>query len=329
MLTLTQSEQIMNGYLELHPEEATGELVAELGLQRGRLSYPASSGAPAEGYVSTKMQQAYLRRSQMQLGDLVCCPNGHEVGIKEAAETRYRCMREGCDWHLQDFCSECKKPYHFRASCGEVMEVSEEWNRWCTEGRAAYLQQMADRDEEFRRHVQDFERRRQQHDADVEALQRAIAQMQADEAWKRKHCRKCPNCPRIIQRVSGCDSMKCGEDYHGGNPQNGCGHTFNWKSAPRYEPDAGNQREVPRFDAQPPEQVQNVRHKICEGIDMTCDLCGSPIRGPLIQCVNCPEFHVCISCDAATSITSSNTEKVDGSAHPAGHVFRVRVTAQE
>jgi hypothetical protein len=85
-------------------------------------------------------------------------------------------------------------------------------------------------------------------------------------------------------------------------------------------------REMPRFDEQAPEEIQQIRHEICEGTDMTCDLCGNAIIGPRIQCINCPDFNVCITCDSQRSIMSSCT-RMDGSEHPAGHVFRIWTTA--
>ncbi len=37
------------------------------------------------------------------------------------------------------------------------------------------------------------------------------------ELWKELHCRLCPNCRRCIQKLDGCDLMKCGGDFHGYN----------------------------------------------------------------------------------------------------------------
>ena len=35
--------------------------------------------------------------------------------------------------------------------------------------------------------------------------------------------------------MEGCTLMRCGSDYHGGNTQHGCGRSFDWNNAPRYE----------------------------------------------------------------------------------------------
>ena len=49
-----------------------------------------------------------------------------------------------------------------------------------------------------------------------------------------EYTRQCPNCRRMIQKIDGCNSMRCGENFHGGNRQYGCGTTFDFTNAPRY-----------------------------------------------------------------------------------------------
>lgn len=44
--------------------------------------------------------------------------------------------------------------------------------------------------------------------------------------------KKCPKCGRLIEKLEGCDAMVCGNDAHGGNAQNGCGHSFSWGAVP-------------------------------------------------------------------------------------------------
>ena len=49
-------------------------------------------------------------------------------------------------------------------------------------------------------------------------LEAVAQQAAADEAYKAQNCKNCPSCGRIVMQNGGCDLMKCGEDYHGGNP---------------------------------------------------------------------------------------------------------------
>ena len=34
------------------------------------------------------------------------------------------------------------------------------------------------------------------------------------EQWKEDHCKCCPNCGRVIEKLDGCDHMHCGQDAH-------------------------------------------------------------------------------------------------------------------
>ena len=104
-------------------------------------------------------------------------------------------------------------------------------------------------------------------EATRDALQR-FDELKQMELWKQKHCRHCPKCKRVVEKLrrqalcnpitvtlivtltlaltlalaltltSGCDHMVCGNDAHaGGNEQRGCGKVFSWAVAPRYEAD--------------------------------------------------------------------------------------------
>jgi len=69
-------------------------------------------------------------------------------------------------------------------------------------------------------------------------------ELRADEDFKALNCRHCPGCNRVIQKVDGCDAMMCGQNFHGGNQQQGCGRKFHWQSARRYEPNYSRKGEM-------------------------------------------------------------------------------------
>ena len=48
----------------------------------------------------------------------------------------------------------------------------------------------------------------------LEASER-MRRLTADEEWKAEHCRVCPNCDRIVEKMDGCDTMVCGRNAHG------------------------------------------------------------------------------------------------------------------
>lgn len=49
--------------------------------------------------------------------------------------------------------------------------------------------------------------------------------------------------------------MVCGQNYHGGDIQNGCGHRFNWLQAEMYRANAGKKPTQAEIDILPPEKV--------------------------------------------------------------------------
>ena len=103
------------------------------------------------------------------------------------------------------------------------------------------------------------------------------------------NCRLCPKCGRVVNKLGGCDSMRCGQDAHGGNVQNGCGASFSWSSARPYNPAAV-------AAARPPMQVVREEDMIRgehEGI--SCSLCGY---------VNIIRF-ICVSCSQRDTRSSS------------------------
>lgn len=81
------------------------------------------------------------------------------------------------------------------------------------------------------------------------------------------NCRLCPQCGRVVNKLGGCDSMRCGQDAHGGNVQNGCGARFNWSNAQQYTPAAA-------AAARPVKavRVEDMIRGEHEGI--SCSLCG-------------------------------------------------------
>ena len=50
--------------------------------------------------------------------------------------------------------------------------------------------------------------------------------------------------------------MRCGQNFHGGNVQNGCGAEFSWNGAPAYVADAGVQRTPEELKRLPPDEVR-------------------------------------------------------------------------
>eukprot|EP01035_Chromulina_nebulosa_P010253 gene10253-13789_t len=128
-------------------------------------------------------------------------------------------------------------------------------------------------------------------EAEEAELRKALEALQADELYKEKNCRLCPKCSRIIERVSGCDHMVCGD-----GTQKGCGSPFNWGAAPKYKANVS----VPPSLEKAPAKDGSVRlpchHELCEGEPLLCDHCDEAIVGARLKCLHCPSFNMCLSC---------------------------------
>jgi len=182
-----------------------------------------------------------------------------------------------------------------------VGALREQWASWVSQGRRQYhgrLETAAQLVEQQRGVQNSLQRQRE---------------LEADEDYKAQNCRCCPKCGRVVQKLAGCDSMRCGENYHGGDKQDGCGATFNWTGAPKYKPKL-TRRVVPRLDI----DRLKVEGKDARHFMVSCDHCGAAhIRGPRFRCVHCPSFNLCADCDFRAA-----------AGHSDEHVFEIIFTPQ-
>mmetsp|Transcript_44501 Transcript_44501/g.82802 ORF Transcript_44501/g.82802 Transcript_44501/m.82802 type:complete len:659 (+) Transcript_44501:63-2039(+) len=195
------------------------------------------------------------------------------------------------------FCTLCRQePYHYHARCEQVQHLREQWLAWISGGRAAYSGQMDRAAEADRRN---------------DVLHQAIArhqELQADELWKSQNCRLCPQCSRPISKVEGCDSMMCGQNYHGGNEQPGCGHKFNFSEATVYVAHV-----KPRIMPAIVDHNFSLRGRGAFHPFTNCSLCGKKgLKGIRFRCIHCEKFDVCCDCEPKL-----------GDFHKADHVFEL------
>lgn len=109
--------------------------------------------------------------------------------------------------------------------------------------------------------MEDFERQKAANVQRNQELAQRYNELLADENFKAQTCRLCPHCQRVTERISGCDSMVCGRNYHGGDQQSGCGQAFKWSQALPYVPIANTGAQEVRNDMPPPEQQKLVVHQ--------------------------------------------------------------------
>lgn len=228
---------------------------------------------------------------------VIRCPNPecrNAVVVARGDRRSYKCA---CG--TTPFCTHCRQsPYHYHADCSEVQGMRRRWLEWVAGGRDEH-EGSAKKSEAFEAQARALREGLERHE-----------ELEADEGWKAAHCRCCPHCGRTVQKITGCNSMVCGADAHGGNDQQGCKKQFDWSAAPRYKAKLES-RELPKLSA---EQAR------CRGRDTLhvftdCSLCGSGgrgIRGPRFRCIHCRSFDACGMCEPKLA-----------ELHPPDHVFQV------
>jgi len=258
-------------------------------------------------YILRQSEKLFVAKFHRELKHISCpaCDDANDgvstwfeadaLGLEVA--TLVTCPRESCG---VTFCSLCKtKPYHFHSTCEEVVGFARSWNEWNARGRQAYIEALAREDQQYQSLLASFENKKKEHKEEIDAAAKRHEDLVQDENYKASTCKLCPHCQRVVNKLSGCDLMVCGRNYHGGDIQNGCGKQFNWNSAPSYVANYGEKKTVHELDIQAPIQTQREEHFVCEGVPMTCDECKQPIVGPRIQCLNCPEYNHCLSCNVS------------------------------
>lgn len=223
------------------------------------------------------------------------CPKercGWTVARSRPGETEKATCGE-CDF---DFCTNCRHEYHYRTSCIERAQLHQEWQAWGLTGRSEYWVHENGTLQKASKTAQECKR--------IEAVTKAE---QMDEAYKIMNCRLCPHCRRLVQKIGGCNAMRCGYDTDtGGNKQDGCMKSFNWDDAPPYESVPARKHVIKH--APPPTNEKKKAHD-----QWKCDVCNEDICGLRFECINCASFFICEACD-------NNRNEWD---HTENHIFRI------
>ena len=208
-----------------------------------------------------KYSQQILDRAVKDIPGIVGCPTpGCTYWV--LPYNIAKCELCHCPSCGNNFCTLCKKPFHFHCRCGEVPLYTERWLSWCSSGRSAYNKDKKEA----------MDKVRAQEARNKELLAKYTA-LREDEKYKEEHGRVCPNCGRIIIKDGGCDLMVCGRNYRGGNVQDGCGFNFNWSQAKRY---VSNVNTEPKEKLEPVEIPEIAREAVHEGF--ACAKCMNEIK---------------------------------------------------
>lgn len=211
------------------------------------------------------------------------------------------------------FCSACRRrPFHFRVSCSDVARVQAEWHEWLRGGRDLYLERRVSQDPSYRPVLEALHSKKAEQRRMLEEAEARKSEAEAMEKWKSEKCKCCPRCSRVIEKLSGCDLMRCGANYHGGDVQNGCGHKFKWSEAPAYVP-ATVTTPTSRVDA----SLDRVVWQIERGLFLRCAMCKCAIEGPLFLCIDCDACCACLLCANGQGAAAGRRHKADS------HVFAI------
>jgi hypothetical protein len=158
-------------------------------------------------------------------------------------------------------------------------------------------------------------------------LRKRFEEYVSDESWKQANTRLCPNCQRVcvlkvvgtnftllsqvINKLEGCDVMRCGRDYHGGNVQDGCGATFRWSEAKPYIAAIDKGPQQHEFNKQAPSRPSGAGMWTSHG-EYRCDNCHNEIIGFRFSCIHCRAFDLCDICEAEVT-----------PCHPRDHIFAI------
>jgi len=231
-------------------------------------------------------------------------------------------LRYACECGAPAFCTHCRQtPYHYHADCSEVQALRQSYLDWVMHGREHYSKHFhgaSKRTRRFLSEVKSYTASLDAHRAHVQSLRDAMARhrdLERDEAWKSRHCRLCPGCRRPLEKTGGCDSMVCGQNYHGGNEQPGCGMKFSWSEALPYvaaTTATSGEADLPSAPGAP-QRPAAVRGADAFHPFADCSLCKCEgILGPLFRCIHCESFSICVLCEERAS-----------ELHNADHVFEI------
>ena len=232
------------------------------------------------GTIWDKYKRQMLRTGLMSMSGCVGCPTiGCENWLIIEAEPgeRIRCYCSACN---NAFCSACRELYHFNTSCEDAKLVAIRWSQWNAKERQDYKNKEEKQALLSRKLV----------------LKARMEEYKKDEEWKTNHLKHCPQCKRLIEKLSGCDSMVCGRNYHGGDVQDGCGASFLWSTAPGYKSNFDFSH-FAAVNANSIDESDKKYGKLDHGEYCICDSCSKQIFGVRFKCIHCPCFNLCDECE--------------------------------
>ncbi|CAF0760021.1 unnamed protein product [Adineta steineri] len=285
-------------------------------LQYGELKQLRISSEELDQFIQYQIQKTFDRCYASETRALIKCPNQQCSWAFEPNDPNER-FHVICQLCQKEFCSLCNQQYHYRTDCQQLILITERWFFWCNSERGRYLTERAGQDTDYAARLDEYEREQAKNRQRNEELRHRYDTAVEDENYKSRNCRHCPNCNRVVERMEGCESMICGQDYHGGNIQSGCGEEFTWDEAEQYQASTVRKSTETINDLPRPESPL-ITHE-----NITCDGCHEIVRGIRFDCVHCPSLIFCEKCEQRYTLAHSNENRNAGQQQ---HVFRLIMT---
>lgn len=293
---------------------------------------PVSRPELTDARVAALFAEMLLRIDYTNKNAVACPTQGCATWITRVSQESVSGLK--CSGCQKSFCSSCRfSPMHFGAPAGEagcvaIAEAAPIWTEWMASGRSEWLERAAKvavdanttaEDNHYLRALEVWDQTAAGRATELRDAYARIKELRANEQWKAQNCKHCPQCKRIINKLSGCDDMVCGRDWHGGNTQEGCGAHFSWNAAPAYKP-AEVRQPAPKIAStstveQGPPRGYGLTHYIAPAVVARCDICRKDVLGPMFSCLSCKPtsgrcFTACVICDPSR-------------AHDPTHVFSI------
>ena len=161
-------------------------------------------GSKAAGFTSGKLDEVYLSAERARQGAVQCigkrCKEWLVPPIPHSPlAQRLVCSSAKCG---ASFCAACRHPYHFRSTCAEALRINARWVRFLqTELGAFLMAAVRVEPERYGATLKAYVKSKSALDeATRDALQR-FEELKKMELWKEKHCRHCPNCKRVVEKL--------------------------------------------------------------------------------------------------------------------------------
>ena len=247
-----------------------------------------------KGEVWEKYKKLTLTIGLMNVQGCIGCPTAgceNWLEIDQSSKGKFRCDCNACG---ESFCSLCKEKYHYQTTCEEIHMIKMRWFQWIAQDRG-------EKEEEINKEA--IVKRRLE-------IERRMKDFLLDEKWKEEHLRLCPSCKNPVEKLGGCDKMVCGNDFHGGNIQRGCGKKFSWHAAKKYKSTYDPHHFEKAALAVKIDKDDKVRLKNDHGEFVRCDKCLNKIYGYRFSCINCPCYNLCEDCEMESTHDSSHYFKI-------------------